>query len=197
MRLEKASYKAIKYACMKFHYAKSVPVNVFGYSVFNDKNEWCGVILYGTGANNNISKQYNLKQGNVIELVRMALNGKQQKEFIIKDNVGFGQWEWDMLANEWDNEQLEDWGLDVPEKIDKLEDGEELEIEQSLQVLPQKEYVIIYADNDSEEWEELKTIFKCKTVRQGGCTIGSTSDKATTGLERVFNLKTFKERVQL
>ena len=77
MRLEKASYKAIKYACIKFHYAKSVPVNVFGYSVFNEKKEWCGVILFGSGANPHISKEYNLQQGQVIELVRMALNGKQ------------------------------------------------------------------------------------------------------------------------
>jgi hypothetical protein len=38
----------------------------------------------------------------------------QQKEFIIKDNVGFGEWEWDMLANEWEVENLNDWGLDVP-----------------------------------------------------------------------------------
>lgn len=78
MRLEKASYKAIKYACLKFHYAKSVPVNVFGYSVFNEKKEWCGVVLYGTGATPNISNPYKLKQGQVIELVRMALNGKQK-----------------------------------------------------------------------------------------------------------------------
>ena len=78
MILEKASYKAIKYACLNFHYAKSVPVNTFGYSVFNKDDEWCGVVLYGTGANNNLATQYNLKQGNVIELVRMALNGKQE-----------------------------------------------------------------------------------------------------------------------
>ena len=78
MRLEKASHKAMKYACLNFHYAKSIPVNVFGYSVFNNKNEWCGVVLYGTGANNNLAMQYKLKQGNVIELVRMALNGKQE-----------------------------------------------------------------------------------------------------------------------
>jgi hypothetical protein len=78
MRLEKASNKAIRYACMSFHYAKSIPVNTFGYSVFNDKNEWCGVVLYGSGANNNLAMQYKLKQGNVIELVRMALNGKQE-----------------------------------------------------------------------------------------------------------------------
>jgi hypothetical protein len=37
----------------------------------------------------------------------------QKKEFIIKDNVGFGEWDWDTLANEWDIEMLEDWGLDV------------------------------------------------------------------------------------
>lgn len=78
MRLEIASHKAIKYACINFHYAKAIPVNTFGYSVFNEKDEWCGVILYGTGANNNLATQYNLKQGNVLELVRMALNGKQE-----------------------------------------------------------------------------------------------------------------------
>lgn len=78
MRLEIASNKAIKYACMNFHYAKAVPVNTFGYSVFNDNNEWCGVALFGTGASPQIGKQYNLAQGQVIEFVRMALNGKQK-----------------------------------------------------------------------------------------------------------------------
>ena len=52
---------------MKFHYAKSIPVNVFGYSVF-ENDEWCGCIVYGTGANNNIANPYDLKQGQVIEL---------------------------------------------------------------------------------------------------------------------------------
>ena len=79
MRLEIASYKAIKYACLNFHYSKSVPVNTFGYSVFNQDKEWCGVALFGTGASPQIGKQYNLKQGQVIEFVRMALNGKQSK----------------------------------------------------------------------------------------------------------------------
>jgi hypothetical protein len=37
----------------------------------------------------------------------------EQKQFIIKDNVGFGEWDWDMLANEWEPELLEDWGLEV------------------------------------------------------------------------------------
>ena len=43
---------------------------------------------------------------------------QKQNEFIIKDNVGFGEWEWEMVANEWDSEQLEEWGLDSW-KIDK------------------------------------------------------------------------------
>jgi site-specific DNA-methyltransferase (adenine-specific) len=38
----------------------------------------------------------------------------KQREFIIKDNVGFGEWDWDDLANNWDAEELEAWGLDVP-----------------------------------------------------------------------------------
>jgi len=37
----------------------------------------------------------------------------KRREFTIKDNVGFGEWEWDQLANEWDAELLVDWGLDV------------------------------------------------------------------------------------
>lgn len=43
------------------------------------------------------------------------LTEDEQRQFIIKDNVGFGEWDWEMLANEWEAEQLEEWGLDVPE----------------------------------------------------------------------------------
>jgi len=38
----------------------------------------------------------------------------KQRQFIIKDNVGFGEWDWDALANEWNEEELQDWGLDIP-----------------------------------------------------------------------------------
>ena len=78
MRLEKASYKAIKYACLNFHYAKAVPIVGLAFNVYNDKDEWCGVICYGLGAANNIAMPFGLNQGQVIELLRMALNGKQE-----------------------------------------------------------------------------------------------------------------------
>ena len=43
------------------------------------------------------------------------LTEEQQRQFIIKDNVGYGEWDWEMLANEWDTEQLADWGMNVPD----------------------------------------------------------------------------------
>jgi len=49
------------------------------------------------------------------------LTEEQQKEFIIKDNVGFGEWDWNELANNWDAEELEKWGLDIP-GFDGVED---------------------------------------------------------------------------
>ena len=39
---------------------------------------------------------------------------EQKAEFLIKDNVGFGEWNWEELANDWDSEKLDAWGLDVP-----------------------------------------------------------------------------------
>jgi ParB-like chromosome segregation protein Spo0J len=46
-------------------------------------------------------------------LVADQLTEEQKNEFIVKDNVGFGEWDWDLLANEWDTYLLEEWGLDL------------------------------------------------------------------------------------
>ena len=42
------------------------------------------------------------------------LTEEQKKEFIVKDNVGYGEWDWDDLANNWDDQLLTEWGLDIP-----------------------------------------------------------------------------------
>ena len=47
------------------------------------------------------------------------LTEQQQREFLIKDNVGFGEWDWDALANDWNPEELNEWGLDVPLFLDE------------------------------------------------------------------------------
>jgi hypothetical protein len=60
------------------------------------------------------------------------LTDKQEQEFIIKDNVGYGEWDWDQLANEWDVEDLDDWGLDLP-----LDFVKELEAEEDDFAIPE------------------------------------------------------------
>ncbi len=78
MKLTLASYKAVKYACLHFHYAKAIPMALCSFNVYNDAGEWCGCIVYSPGANQHQGKKFGLKQGQVCELVRMALNGKQE-----------------------------------------------------------------------------------------------------------------------
>jgi hypothetical protein len=43
----------------------------------------------------------------------------QKKEFVIKDNVGFGEWDWELLANEWEPDLLDKWGLDLPDMFEE------------------------------------------------------------------------------
>ena len=58
-----------------------------------------------------------------------GLTELQKDEFIVKDNAGFGEWDWDMIANQWDAQQLSEWGLEVwqqPVEVDySLLDNEE------------------------------------------------------------------------
>ena len=60
-------------------------------------------------------------------LIASELTEEQQRQFIIKDNVGFGEWDWDILGNEWNSQELEEWGLDVwqPEVETELEAEED------------------------------------------------------------------------
>ncbi|WP_347219298.1 ParB N-terminal domain-containing protein [Chryseobacterium sp.] len=52
------------------------------------------------------------------------LSEDEKNEFIIKDNVSGGEWDWDLLANEWDADLLEDWGLDLKLPVEPGEDEE-------------------------------------------------------------------------
>ena len=58
------------------------------------------------------SQELNLKELPII--LADDWTQEQRNEFLIKDNVGFGEWDWDILANEWDVEELSSWGLDIP-----------------------------------------------------------------------------------
>ena len=59
-----------------------------------------------------------LKSSGIFEVPVYQVTGwseEQKNEFIIKDNVGFGEWDYDILANEWNAEALIKWGLVIPE----------------------------------------------------------------------------------
>ena len=87
---------------------------------------------------------------------------EKQREFIIKDNSGFGEWDWDILANEWDNEKLNEWGLEVPE-IKESNEINEQEIEFSEYLDESHNYVLLTFDNEID-WLSAQTHFDLKSV---------------------------------
>jgi site-specific DNA-methyltransferase (adenine-specific) len=88
------------------------------------------MIVLGGNMRLKACKEAGLKEVPVI--FAQDLTEEEQKQFIIKDNVGFGEWDWDMIANEWDAEEVEEWGLDIPEFSIK----EELEAEEDDYEMP-------------------------------------------------------------
>ena len=60
-----------------------------------------------------------LKEISIIKATE--LTEEQKQEFVIKDNSSFGEWDWDVLANEWDNTKLNDWGMDVWEANEDID----------------------------------------------------------------------------
>jgi hypothetical protein len=87
---------------------------------------------------------------------------EQKQEFIIKDNVGFGEWDWDVLANEWDVEKLDEWGLEVP-SIDEFTGVEEQEIEFSEYLDEANNYVVLLF-NSEVDWLGAQTHFGLSSV---------------------------------
>jgi ParB-like chromosome segregation protein Spo0J len=66
------------------------------------------------------------------------LTEEEKKRFIIADNVAFGEWDWDTLANDWEVVDLESWGLDIPQ-FDTVEE-EVVEEEEKINVIELKFY---------------------------------------------------------
>ena len=75
---------------------------------------------------------------------------EQKKEFIVKDNVGFGDWDWDAIANEWEEEPLNDWGLDVWQPDEDINLDDFFEDDTSEPKEEKKKIVLEYSDEDFE-----------------------------------------------
>ena len=85
------------------------------------------MIVLGGNMRLKAMKEAGYKEAN-IEIVDWT--EEQQREFIIKDNIGYGEWDWELIANEWDTQKLNEWGLDIPdfkaEEIEAVEDDYEV-----------------------------------------------------------------------
>lgn len=80
------------------------------------------------GGNMRLKALKELKITEVPIIKANELTEDQKKEFIIKDNVWYGEWDWDMLANEWNTDELKDWGLDVIVPMDYEDKNEEIDV---------------------------------------------------------------------
>jgi hypothetical protein len=146
------------------------------------------MVILGGNMRFKACKEAGLKEVPII--VADNLTEEQQREFLIKDNVSGGEWDFEMLENEWDTEKLMEWGLDLPldTQIDKLEDGEEILLEQAIQLRPKREYVVIMCNEENTDWDELKEILNLPTVKRGGFTKDKTN-KGFIDTQRVINAK--------
>ncbi len=109
------------------------------------------------------SKDAGLKQ--VWIEIAEGLTEAQKKEFIVKDNVGFGEWEWDMLANEWDSVQLAEWGLDVWQNEDDEQNNDVNDISDNIAEEYRVEIELTSEREQEQVYNELtKKGYKCRIL---------------------------------
>ncbi len=115
------------------------------------------------------------------------LTEEQKKEFIVKDNVGFGEWDWDMIANEWDTNKLRDWGLDLiltDDDLEEMKNPNNIDTENifATELDMQSNYLVLKFDTDID-WIQAKSVFGLETE-----TAKRANGKAwSKGIGRVLN----------
>ena len=103
-----------------------------------------------------------------------GLTEEQKKEFIVKDNVGFGEWDWDMLGNEWDNTKLGEWGMDVwqPEQAVDYSVLDDLDLGSTLHEKEAGVKRAIQIEFEPEHYDE--AVLLINTARKAGKNVGLT-----------------------
>lgn len=107
------------------------------------------------GGNMRLKALNELKYKEIPIIVADEWTEEQKAEFLIKDNVGFGEWDWNQLTNEWDVEKLDEWGLDLPifmeePSLDELI-GEEKNKPASMKITFKTVEQLQEAENDIQE----------------------------------------------
>lgn len=97
-----------------------------------------------------------------IPVIQVDWSQEKQEQFIIKDNVSGGEWDWDILANEWNAELLEDWGVDVPfswssEDAISSDDKNEIKSDDLMAI-------VVVAFNDIEDLDKITELYSLDSL---------------------------------
>lgn len=126
------------------------------------------MVILGGNMRFKACKEAGLKE---VPIIIADLTDEQQREFLIKDNTSGGEWDWNMLANEWDAKKLDAWGVDIPLTNEKLEsiENEKPEIEVTTEILEEHNYIVFTFDNQLD-WQVAKELLNIKSVAKEGFT---------------------------
>lgn len=83
---------------------------------------------------------------------------EKQDQFIIKDNASFGDWDWDVLANEWDAHELDDWGIDLPGDFS----GEDISIPDNSPEGMQS--IVVVAYDDIQDLDKITEFYNLESI---------------------------------
>lgn len=120
------------------------------------------MIILGGNMRFKACKEAGLKEIPVI--IADNLTEDQEREFLIKDNTSGGEWDFDMLANEWDVEELTEWGLDVP-TFDLNNENEDNDLSDNLETNYRIE--VILSDEKTQELlynELIERNYECRLL---------------------------------
>ena len=157
-----------------------------------------GIVLAGNGTLT-AAKELGWEE---IEIVRTQLEGVEATAFAIADNRSAELAEWEdklvdviksLIAAGVDGDDLGFSQMDIDDMMQAdaiADEADEIIHQQSVQVEPSKEYLIILAENEAE-WDEMIAHFDLKKVRRGGYAVGSAFD--AVGIERVLPFKRVKK----
>lgn len=123
-------------------------------------------LIFPLGGNMRLKAAKELKMAKMPVEMADDWTEEQRQEFIIKDNVGFGEWNYEELQAEWDVEQLEEWGLDMPDfSTDEILEDEQKDLSSNIENLYRIE--VICKDEEHQETTYNKLIeqgYECRLL---------------------------------
>jgi len=140
------------------------------------------------GGNMRLKALNELKYTEIPIIIADEWTEEQKAEFLIKDNVGFGEWDWDQLANEWDAEKLDDWGLDIPGIKEFTEEGE---IYFSNEIDQQSNYVVLkfHTDIDFLNIQTMLGLESTYSKRANGKPWSKGIGRVVDGIDAIIKIK--------